>query len=115
METMLQFLIMVDSENDRAQLMQDLLRSFPEAEAHKAHSCRLRGNWLELLPNEDADRNLATDPADGYLHFAWELNVTPYRSDLDEDHQIVLARDLQRHFLTAGAKAVVGANFEDRL
>ncbi len=115
MQWTLQFLVMVDSDTTPAHLITGLLRGFPEAEPYKAHSCRLRGNWLEIVANEDADRGLVDDPDDGYLHFAWEVGVTPQRDDLDEDHQVVLARDLRRHFETAGAKAVVCANFEDRL
>lgn len=115
MEPMLQFFVMVDSEMDRAQMIAGVLDGFPEAERYKHFSCMIRGNWLEIVRNHDADPGLVDDPEEGYLYFAWEVDCTPMSRDLDEDHQVALARDLQRHFAATGAKTTVGASFEDRL
>ncbi|GIF07832.1 hypothetical protein [Actinoplanes siamensis] len=115
MEPMLQFFVMVDSEMSRERMIAGVLEAFPEARPHKAYSCDIRGNLLQVVANRDADPSLADDPEDGFLYFTWEVDCIPQRGDLDEDHQLVLARDLQRHFAATGARTAVGASFEDRL
>ena len=110
-----QFIVMVDSAAERSHLVSDLASDFPELEQRKAHSGRLRGNWLEVYANDDADPAAAADPDNGFLHFRWRVEVTPLDSSVDENHQIRLARDLLAHFRSAEATAEVLANFEDRL
>ena len=115
MDGTLQFLVMVDADLDRPGMVQAVLDRFPEATPLKENSCDLRGNWLEVWDNEDADREQAADPDDGYLHFRWRVEVTPLDDTLDEDHQVRLARDLRDCFAAVGRDAVVAANFEHRV
>ncbi|WP_328470035.1 hypothetical protein OHA21_03460 [Actinoplanes sp. NBC_00393] len=109
-----QFLLMVDSATERSRLVDELLAGFPEMDRRKENSGHIRGNWLEVWPNDDADEKQASDPENGYLHFRWRIELTPLTA-VEEDHQVQLARDLLRHFQAAGSRAEVCANFEDRL
>ena len=110
-----QFLVMVDAATERSQLVEDLSTSFPDMERRKANSGHIRGNWLEVWANDDADENQAADPVDGFLYFRWRVELTPLDATTAEDHQVQLARELLKHFQSVGARAVVCANFEDRL
>ncbi|MEV6304806.1 hypothetical protein AB0M02_35715 [Actinoplanes sp. NPDC051861] len=110
-----QFLVMVDRHVERARLVDSLHSVFPDAQRRKDNSLHLRGNWLEVWPNDDADENLAADPTTGYLHFRWRVEVTPLDASVTEDDQVQLARDLLTHLRSDGAAAEVCANFEDRL
>jgi hypothetical protein len=114
MEETLQFLVMVDSRLDDSGLLALVMEQFPDAVRRKRHSCDVHGNWLEIWENESADAALIGGE-DGFLHYAWRVEVTPLTDDLDEDHQVKLARDLRTCFERAGARAVVCANFEDRV
>ena len=110
MDETLEFLVMVD---DADGLPEAILRHFPEAVRRKENSCDLRGNWIEVWPNDDADRDLVGGD-EGYLYYAWEVQATPV-VDVDEDHQVRLARELVSCFRALGGTAVVAANFEDRV
>jgi hypothetical protein len=111
----LQFVVMVDGEVGEAALLQSVLGRFPDATRLKAHSCDVRGNWLEIWHNDDADPELARGDEDGYLHYRWRVELTPMSDTLDEDHQVELARALIAVFREAGGRSVVLANFEDRV
>jgi hypothetical protein len=113
----LQILVMVQVSADvgDGDLLALVLRRFPGAARVKSNSCDVRGNWLEIWHNEDADQSLADDTEDGYLYYRWRVEVTPLDARLDEDHQVALARALRDCFAEAGARAVVCASFEDRV
>lgn len=113
MET-LQFLVMVDSDQDDRALLAMILSRFPDAVGRKENSCDLRGNWIEIWANEDADPGLMTG-ADGYLYYPWRVEATPIEDGVGEEQQIELARELVRCFGSTGAPPVVCANFEDRV
>jgi hypothetical protein len=109
-----QFIVMVDhGGGDRSRLVDGLVAAFPGAVRRKENSADLRGNWVQVWANDDADEKLAADPDTGYLHFRWRVEVTPLDAAADEDHQVALARDLLQHF--RAGRAEVLANFEDRL
>ncbi|MEU4561121.1 hypothetical protein AB0F72_22290 [Actinoplanes sp. NPDC023936] len=109
------FIVMVDSATGWVRLLEDLITAFSGAVQVKANSCDLRGNWLEISPNDDADEKLATDPDTGYHYFRWRIEVTPLNESVGEDNQVLFARALLQHFRSGGARAEVLANFEDRL
>lgn len=111
----LPFLVMVDGAKSRAELMRFVVDSFPEALRRKSNSCDLRGNWLEIWANENADDALSADPETGYLEYRWRVEVTPLSPGITEAEQIELARALRDHLRAAGCKAVVCASFEDKL
>ncbi|BBH70841.1 hypothetical protein ACTI_75260 [Actinoplanes sp. OR16] len=111
-----QFIVMVDSsETERSRVVDSLLAGFPGARRRKENSCDIRGNWLEVCANDDADEKLAADPSTGYEYFRWRIEVVPLERGSGEEHQITFARDLLRHFGERGARAEVLADFEDRL
>lgn len=90
----LQFIVMVDGDVSEAALLKSL----------KAHSCDLRGNFLEIWHNEDADPDLARNDDDGYLYYRWRVELTPTTKSVGADHQVELARAL-----IAAFENVVGA------
>ncbi|MCO6008397.1 hypothetical protein NE236_25805 [Actinoallomurus purpureus] len=111
----MQFIVMVDGDADEVALLRCVLKNLPDAVRLKAHSCDVRGNWLEIWQNEDADPNLAENDDDGYLYYRWRVELTPMGGTVDEDHQVELARALIGAFERADGRAVVLANFEDRV
>ncbi len=114
MEEGLLFLIMVDADRDRQAVLKLILDQFPDAIRRKANSCDLRGNWIEVWENEGADANLAVGEK-GYLYFKWRVEVTPLNKSITEIEQVELARALLSCFQSAGCKAVVCADFEDKV
>jgi hypothetical protein len=111
----LQFIIMVDGDIGEAELLRSVLDRFPDAVRLKAHSCDVGGNWLEIWHNDDADVDLARTDEDGFLYYRWRVELTPMTDDLNEDHQVELARGLLAAFEAVGGRSVVLANFEDRV
>jgi hypothetical protein len=75
----------------------------------------LRGNWIEVWENKDADQELAEGEKEGFLYYRWRIESTPMKENITEAEQVQLARDLQSCFKSAGFKAVVCANFEDQI
>ena len=110
----LQFLVMLDGDAPRNVILDSILRSFPDAAPRKENSCDLRGNWIEIWANEDANEDLVDDPQTGYLHYPWRVEVTPM-DPVSEEEQVQLARDLVACFQQIGIGPVVCANFEDRV
>lgn len=108
----LQFIVMVDGDMSEGALLQSVCDAFPDAVRLKAHSCDVRGNWLEIWHNEDADPGLARADDDGHLYYRWRVELTPTTESVDEDHQVALARALIATFESLGGRAVVLANFE---
>ena len=111
----LQILLMVEADLDRPTVLASVLASFQDAVRRKENSCMVRGNLLEIWPNEDADPVMSRSDDDPYLYFRWRVEVTPMDDDLDEDHQIRLARDLRSALESIGARVEVLAAFEDRV
>ncbi|MCF0093931.1 hypothetical protein AB0B97_16320 [Micromonospora sp. NPDC049004] len=115
MQTTLQFLIMVDGPLTAAELL-DLIRTrLPDAVPYRRDSVDVRGNLLEINPNEDADPRLAATDEDDYLYFRWRVELTPMDRSVDESHQIALARELLRSIEGPQVRATVCAAFEDRV
>ncbi len=112
MET-LEFLVMVDGDVERSELVAAIRDRFPDALPRKENSVDLRDNWLEVWENESADADL-TSGSDGYLYYPWRVEVTP-TGTVNEERQIQLARELVAAFAALGTKPVVCANFEDRV
>jgi hypothetical protein len=110
----LQFLIMVESDLGRAELLGLIMNRFPDTRPVLENSCDLRGNWVEVWGNEDADPARAGGD-DGHLFYAWRVEVTPMHTRVTENEQIALARKLRDAFVRAGARAVVRADFEARV
>lgn len=106
-----QFLVMVDSELERGELLGLILVRFADATPVRENSCDLRGNWVEVWGNEDADAARAAGP-DGHRYYAWRVEVTPMHNRVTEEEQIALAGKLRDCFTAAGARAVVCADFE---
>lgn len=115
MQATLQFLIMVDAEYDRREITQIILTGFPEAVPRKPNSCDLRGNWIEVWANEGADPERAEDEENGFLDYRWRVEATPMTEDITESEQVKLAKALRTCFVAARCKAVICANFEDKL
>ena len=111
----LQFLVMLDLQLSRSEVLDVVLASFPDAVYRKANSCDLRGNWLEVWANEDADSRLASDEDDGFLYYRWRVEATPSRKGLREDEQIEFAWELRSKFEEWGGRAIVCAAFEGRI
>lgn len=95
MEETLQFLLMVDANNDCETLSKIILDNFSDAIAHKSNSCYLRKNFIEIWENEDADSTLSQDNEKGYLHYKCRVEVTPLKEGVREAEQIQLVKDLQ--------------------
>lgn len=110
----LQFIVMADGDLSEPQLLNAIIARFPDARRVKGNSCDVRGNWVEIWENEDADPKLAGGE-DGYMFYGWRIEATPMTDDIDEDHQIAFARDLMAYLRDAGMRTVVAANFEDRV
>jgi hypothetical protein len=70
---------------------------------------------IEVWENENFDPSLVKDEGEGFLYYRWRVEATPMKADIGEAEQIQLARDLQSCFVAAGGKAVVCANFEDKV
>ncbi|GAA0333548.1 hypothetical protein NE235_13610 [Actinoallomurus spadix] len=115
MSETLQFIVMVDGDVSEEALLRSVFDAFPDAVRLKVHSCDVQGNQLEIWHNEDADPALAFTDDDGYLYYRRRVEVTPMIGSVDEDHQVALARALAVAFESIGGRAVVLANFEDRL
>ncbi len=109
----LQFLVMVDGPANPQELIKCLENAFFDARPLKVNSCNLRDNWIEVWKNKDADNAKINDP-NGYMFYRFEVQATPL-ADVQEQHQIVLARDVLAALQSRGWKAVVCANFEDRI
>ncbi|WBB66522.1 hypothetical protein [Micromonospora sp. WMMD812] len=115
MRTTLQFLIMVDGPLEATELL-DLIRArLPEAVPYRRDSVDVRGNLLEINPNEGADPRLAATDGDDYLYFRWRVELTPTDRTVDEAHQIALTRELLRAIEGPQVQATVCAAFEDRV
>jgi hypothetical protein len=104
MEPTLQFVVMIDGPSSVPEILEALSDALP--------GVRNR-NWIEIRPNEDADFE-AVEGDDGYLFYGFELQATPM-GEVTEDHQIDLARKLISAINGKGWKAVVCANFEDKV
>ncbi|MET7705462.1 hypothetical protein [Micromonospora sp. NPDC005189] len=115
MQTTLQFLIMVDGPLTAAELLDRIRTRLPDAVPYRRDSVDVRGNLLEINPNEDADPQLAATDEDDYLYFRWRVELTPMDNTVDEGHQIGLARELLRAIEGPQARATVCAAFEDRV
>ena len=111
----LQFLVMVETEKNRQDVLNILLNQFMEATQMKSNSCDLKGNWIEIWENQDADPILSKNEEEGFLYYRWRVEVTPLKNGVEEAKQVQLARDLDLCFKSAGFRAVVCANFEDKL
>ena len=111
----LQILLMVEADLDRPAVLASVMTYFTDAVPRKENSCLLRGNLLEIWPNEDADPVQSRSGEDPYLYYRWRVEVTPMEDSLDEVHQIALARELRSALETTGALVEVLAAFEDRL
>src|SRR2546430_2095428 len=110
-----QILLMVDADVDRPAMLALVLAHFPVARRQKDHACLLRGNLLEIWPNEDADPARSWSDEDTYLFYRWRVEVSPMDDSVGEDHQVQLARDLRSAFLSTGVRVDVLAAFEARL
>ncbi len=110
----LQFIVMAEGDLSEPQLLNAIIARFPDARRVKANSCDVRGNWLEIWENEDADPDLAVGE-DGFLHYGWRIEVTPMNDEINEGDQVALARELTSCLWDAGMRTVVAANFEDQL
>jgi hypothetical protein len=106
---------MVDADIDRPAVLALVLAHFPVARRQKDHACLLRGNLLEIWPNEDADPARSRSDEDPYLFYRWRVEVSPMDDRVDEDHQVQLARDLRSALQSTGAHVEVLAAFENRL
>lgn len=115
MEETLQFLIMINCDKSRDEMLNHILDCFDEAEKRKANSCDLRENWIEIWQNDDFDAELSADELNGYLHFRWRLEATPLKDDVAVDGQVVLAKEITACFEQTGCQCIVCANFEDLL
>lgn len=115
MQTTLQFLIMVDGPLEAAELLDRIRTRLPDAVPYRRDSVDVRGNLLEINPNEGFDPHLATTDEDDYLYFRWRVELTPTDRSVDEEHQIALARELLRAIEEPGVRATVCAAFEDRV
>lgn len=110
-----QFLVMVDGPVGEEELFTILRNGLPDAEGYCRCSIQSRGSLLEINPNEGADSTLSTTDEEGYLYYRWRVEATPANSNISEDHQVDLARDVVRAMNEAGLRAVVCAAFEDRV
>ncbi|MCO1598384.1 hypothetical protein M8C17_24870 [Micromonospora sp. RHAY321] len=115
MQTTLQFLIMVDGPLTEAELLDRIRTGLPDAVPYRRDSVDVRGNLLEINPNEGADPQLAATDEDDYLYFRWRVELTPMAGTVDEGHQIALARELLRAIEGPQVRATVCAAFEDRV
>ncbi|MFC5922107.1 hypothetical protein [Micromonospora vulcania] len=115
MQTTLQFLIMVDGPLTAAELLDRIRTGLPDAVPHRRDSVHVRGNLLEINPNEGADPELAVTDEDDYLYFRWRVELTPMERSVGEEHQITLARELLRVIEGPQVRAIVCAAFEDRV
>jgi hypothetical protein len=111
----LQFIVMLDPPAPRQQISAVLLSAFPGAVVRPDKSMDIRNNWVEIRTNEFADAASAADPDEGYLYYGMEIRVTPLDRLLTEDHQVKLATEMRHAFHAKGFRAVVGANFEDKI
>jgi len=115
MEKNMQFLIMVDTDKSRREVLKLILDRFSDAIQRKSNSCDLRDNWIEVWENSGADPNLSDSYEKGYLYYKWRVEVTPLKRNISETKQVQLARDLLSCFKAEECKAVVCANFEDKV
>ncbi|MET0418477.1 MAG: hypothetical protein ABW022_20890 [Actinoplanes sp.] len=115
MSPTLQFLIMVDGPLTAAELLDRIRTRLPDAVPYRRGSVDVRGNLLEINPNEAADPRLAATDEDDYLYFRWRVELTPMDKAIDEGHQIALARELLRAMDGPQVRATVCAAFEDRV
>lgn len=115
MQTTLQFLIMVDGPVEAAELLDAIRSRLTDAVPYRRDSIDVRGNLLEINPNEGADPQLAATDEDDYLYYRWRVELTPTDRSVDQEHQIALARELLRAIEGPGVRATVCAAFEDRL
>lgn len=115
MRTTLQFLLMVDGPPTASELLNQIRTGLPDAVPHRRDSVDVRGNLLEITPNEAADPRLAATDEDDYLWFRWRVELTPMDRAVDEGHQIALARELLRAIDGPEVRATVCAALEDRV
>ncbi len=111
----LQFLVMVETPMNRAELVKVLLCSIHGAVQRKANSCELRDNWIEIWKNEAAEPNLVSNTKDGYLHYRWRVESTPMKPTIDELEQVQLAKKIVACFEAKDCRCVICANFEHLL
>ena len=115
MEKNLQFLIMVETEYSRAELIKLLISELKGAIPYKLNSLDYNGNWIEIWSNEEADSKLAMDKITGYQFFKWRLEVTPMKNGITEKKQVILSKYLKTYLESFGCKCVICANFEHLL
>jgi hypothetical protein len=111
----LRFLLMIDADVKREDVISSIVQQFPSAVQRKSNSCDLQGNWIEVWDNEDYDPSRVHDTAEGYLHYRLRVEGTPIQERVTESSQIELVRELCRYMQAKGWKCVPCANFEDAL
>lgn len=111
----LQFVIMIEPAFSRKKFVDLLLSAFPDACSQEWDTVDVRGNWLKLLENPEANQSNVDALDDGFLYYSMEMQATPLHKNIDEDHQLLLARDLMSLFQANGFKTVLCAAFEARL
>ncbi|MEO1484022.1 MAG: hypothetical protein AAFU77_18075 [Myxococcota bacterium] len=114
MSETLQFIVMIDPMPSRESTIDALCAALPNARRDKLHSFEYSGNFFELWANPDHDSMMTSDPFDGFFYFEGRLEGTPTRPT-DEDHQIAVAREVLRVLEQQRVRAVLCANFEDKL
>ncbi|TWT29697.1 hypothetical protein [Blastopirellula retiformator] len=113
-EYTLQFIIMIDGPSSDQEIVDAIRTPFPDSGGGPARCADLRGNFVDIFANSDADQAKMSGE-DGFLFYGFELQASPTKPTIQEAEQIRLARDLKAVFESRGWKAEVGANFEDKL
>ncbi len=115
MEETQQFLIMIDAPNKREAIIDFLVEYFNDAVRLKSNSCDLKGNWIEVWRNENADPESTQDEQTGYLHYRFRLEATPVNKEVAETDQVELAKEITACLEKHGCRCVICANFEHLL
>jgi len=111
----LQFLIMVDTSLALDDLVARLIEKLEGARKVRPRSFDWRDNWISVWPNDDHDPTATSDPEEGFLHYRYLVEVSPLAKNAPVEHQVSLAKELERVFESLGASAVVCADFEELL
>ena len=110
----LQFLVMINTSLSLPTLTRQLHDEFGKAKRQENIALDPSGNLVELRHNEDFHPSLVSDQNEGFLHYRYQLEVTPTASTSLEQ-QIVFAKSLKDKLESHGHQAVICADFEEML
>ncbi len=89
------FLIMLDASEDASTIMNRILKRCSQGSRSKLYSSDMRGNFIEVVPNEDYDLERVDEGDEGEF-YRYRLEVTPVSDDVTEAQQIELIRELEQ-------------------